>query len=132
MKSTFRHAPLSLDAGLLILRVFAGGLMLTHGLPKLMKVMEGNTQFGDPLGLGTELSLYLAILAEVLCALLVILGLFTRIATIPLIITMFVAFFVVHASDPLTVKELALIYLSIFLTIFFTGPGNYSIDRKIR
>lgn len=105
--------------------------MLTHGWPKLQKVINGNFQFGDPLGIGPEASLILTVFAEVVCSILLILGLATRLAVIPLITTMAVAFFIVHAADDFKTKELALIYLSIFLCIFFTGPGKLSLDKAL-
>ncbi|WP_256012872.1 DoxX family protein [Desertivirga xinjiangensis] len=131
MKSKFLSgSAISYDLGLLIIRLFTGGLMLTHGFPKLQKLVAGNLQFGDPLGVGQEISLVLAVFAEFVCSILVILGLFTRVAVIPLIITMAVAFFIVHSADPLQVKELSLVYLAVFAGLFFTGSGKYSIDRK--
>lgn len=105
--------------------------MLTHGWAKLQNVMAGNLQFGDPIGIGTEASLYLAIFAEFLCALLLILGFLTRIATVPLMITMLVALLIVHAPDPFNVKELAFLYFGMFIVLFITGPGKYSIDSKL-
>lgn len=104
--------------------------MLTHGFPKLQKLVAGDLQFGDPLGVGQEISLVLAVLAEFVCSILVILGLFTRVAVIPLAVTMAVAFFIVHSADPLQIKELSLVYLTVFVGLFFTGPGRYSIDGK--
>lgn len=133
MKSALlRSNAYSIDLGLLLLRIAAGGAMLTHGIPKLMKALSGDTQFGDPIGIGPELTLYLAIFAEVVCAALIIVGLFTRLALIPLIATMLVAFFLVHSADPFGIKEMAFIYLSIFVTLFLTGPGKYSIDWSIK
>ena len=100
MKSKFLStSPLSLDFGLLLLRLVSGGIILTHGFPKLQKIISGTLQFGDPVGLGQEISLYLSTFAEVLCALFVVLGLLTRIALIPLIINMAVAFFIQHRVD---------------------------------
>jgi putative oxidoreductase len=132
VKSTFFSAnSLSADLGLLILRVVSGAALLTHGYPKFQKVLEGNMQFGDPLGVGQPASLYLSAFAEFICAILIILGLLTRLASIPLIINMAVAFFIVHSADDFGTKEPSLLYLTIFLTLFFTGPGRYSIDRGI-
>lgn len=118
--------------GLLLLRLVGGGTMLiAHGLPKFMKLWHGDTVgFIDPLGVGDSVSLALAVFAEVICAFLVTIGLKTRLAVIPLIITMVVAFFVIHSSDPFMQKELAFIYLAIYLTIFMTGPGWYSVDKQ--
>ena len=131
-KSTFLSAnAISADLGLLVLRLFSGIALLTHGYPKFQKVLEGNMQFGDPLGLGTATSLYLSAFAEFICAILIILGFLTRFATIPLIINMAVACFIVHAADDFGTKELSLLYLGMFLALFFTGPGKYSVDRAI-
>lgn len=133
MKSKFLSSQgLLPDLGLFILRLVGGGAMITHGWMKLSAALSGNMQFGDPIGIGTELSLYLAIFAEFACSILLILGLFTRLALIPLIITMLVAFFLVHGNDAFQVKELAFIYLGLYLAIFLTGPGKYSIDSKFR
>ncbi|MGK7390483.1 MAG: DoxX family protein [Candidatus Cyclobacteriaceae bacterium M2_1C_046] len=117
--------------GLLILRIAFGALLLTHGFPKLMKLLEGNMQFGDPLGLGSGVSLVLAVFAEFLCSILVIFGVFTRLATIPIIITMSTAAFIVHADDPFSTKEKALLFLFGFLCLLFTGSGKYSVDNKL-
>lgn len=116
--------------GLLVLRVGMGILMLTHGYPKLMKLLNGNLQFGDPLGIGSELSLVLTVFAEFLCALLIIIGAYTRLAAIPLIIGMSTAAFIVHSSDPFGTKEKAIMYLVVFVTLFITGSGKYSLDRR--
>lgn len=117
------------DLGLLFMRLAFGGLMLTHGLPKLQRFSELSTQFPDPFGLGSGFSLLLAIGAEVGCATLLILGALTRLAAIPLAVTMLVAVLVVHQADPLAQKELALLYLSAYLTLILTGPGRFALDH---
>lgn len=116
---------------LLILRIGASALMLTHGIPKLMKIIDGNMQFGDPLGLGATTSLILATFAEAFCSILIMLGLATRLATIPLIITMATAAFIVHANDPFPRQEMPLLYLLIYITLLVTGPGKYAVDHAI-
>lgn len=117
------------DIGLLILRVFTGGFMLfLHGWGKLAKFSMLSTKFPDPIGLGSGVSLSLAVFAEVVCAALIIVGFKTRWVAIPLIITMLVAAFIIHAADPFAKKEFALLYLIPFLTLAFTGAGKYSID----
>jgi len=118
-----------LDWMLLAVRIFIGVAMLTHGFPKLMQLLSGNYEFISFFGIGQKFSLILAVLAEVLCSLFIILGLFTRFVSIPLIITMLVAVFVVHNNAPFEKQELALLYLFHYLLIFVTGPGNISIDR---
>ncbi len=121
----------TLDLVLLLWRLTFGGLMLlNHGWGKVERVFSGSGRFPDPLGLGAELSLWLTAFAEGVCALLIVLGLFTRLAAAPLIFAMGVAAFVVHGDDPFKDKEPALIYLVAFLSLLLTGPGSYSLDAK--
>ncbi|MEO8272091.1 MAG: DoxX family protein, partial [Aureliella sp.] len=120
-----------IDSGLFVLRVAIGVFMLVHGIQKLMGFSEMADKFPDPIGIGSQLSLVMAIGAEVGCSLLLILGLGTRLAVIPLAFTMIVALFVVHAADPWKVKELAAMYLAVYAVIFITGPGRYSMDQKL-
>lgn len=120
----------NIDVGLLILRITVVGFMLTHGYPKLMRLISGETEsFSSIMGMGPELSLLLAVFAEFLCAVLIFFGLFTRLAAIPLMITMAVAAFHVHADDPFATKEKALLFLLIFTFLLITGGGRYSIDN---
>ena len=127
-----RINPYLLDLAILLVRVFIGLTMLTHGTPKLMRFSsDGPLHFGDPLNIGMGPSLALAVFAEVFCSLFIIVGLGTRLAVIPLIITMLVAAFVVHKTDGFREQEVALIYLLIYFTLFITGSGKFSIDRQI-
>ncbi len=103
-------------------------LIYNHGWPKIMRVLEGNYRFGDPIGIGNEASLILAAFAEGICALLVLLGFYTRAACIILMINFAVAILFHHVGMAFGTFEMALLYFSIFLTIFLTGPGNFSID----
>jgi len=114
--------------GLLLLRIAMGGFMLTHGWKKLMNFGEKSEKFMDFLGLGSEISLGLTVFAEVGCAVLIIVGLFTRVAAIPLIIAMIVAAFVAHGGDPFGKKEMALLYLFGYACLALTGPGRFSLD----
>lgn len=118
---------------LLILRVFAAGFMLFgHGWGKMVNVFTGNFQFGDPIGLGPEISLILSAIAEGICSILIILGFWTRLSALLLMINMFVAVFFYHlpAGDPFGRMELALLYLVVFTTIFLMGPGKLAIDSN--
>lgn len=117
---------------LLFFRVIAASLMLTHGFPKLQKLLSGEEiQFADPYGLGVTTSFVLVIFAEFFCSILVILGLATRLAAIPLMITMSTAVIFAHANDPFGVKEKPLLFLLIFAFLLVVGSGRYSIDRVI-
>ena len=124
-----QNTPLN-SLGLLVVRLLAGGMMLTHGIPKIGRLMsDGPVKFADPFGLGPEISLSMAIFSEVLCAILIMIGFKTRLATFPLMITMLVAAFYAHWDDPFGKKELPLLYFSVFLGILIVGAGKYSIDQ---
>lgn len=118
--------------GLFLMRLLAGMMMLTlHGWPKLTGFTELANRFPDPIGLGSTVSLSLAVFAEVLCAALVVAGIATRAAAVPLVITMLVAAFIVHAGDPWSKKELAILYAITFTAIMLNGGGAYQLGRQI-
>ncbi|QEG22846.1 DoxX family protein [Mariniblastus fucicola] len=119
------------SAGMLLLRIGIGAMMLVHGLAKLNGFNEMSGSFPDPMGVGSQLSLILAIGAEVGCSVLLMVGLGTRLAAIPLAFTMIVALFVVHGSDPWKAKELAAVYLLVYSTLVLTGPGKFSLDHVL-
>ncbi|MDX1670726.1 MAG: DoxX family protein [Balneolaceae bacterium] len=116
--------------GILLLRLGAGGLILTHGYPKFMKVVGGDFRFPDPIGLGPEISLVLSMFAEFFCGLLVIAGFKTRLASFILVLNMATAAFIAHFGDPFSRKEKALLFLVIFVVLLFTGGGKYSLDQR--
>ena len=118
-----------LDILALLLRICLAAFMLSHGAPKLSKLLAGGEiQFGDPLALGPGLSLGLAVFAEFFCSLLIGIGLATRLAAIPLMITMLVAAFVSHGPDPFRQKEMALLYFLFYLALLVIGSRKYSFD----
>jgi putative oxidoreductase len=119
------------DVAILLLRIGAAALIMTHGIPKLLRVLDGDFGFGDPIGIGPTASLILVTFAEAICAALVLLGLFTRAALIPLVINMAVVVFIAHGDDPFSDKELGLFFLISFIVLFLTGPGKYSLDKKL-
>ena len=132
MTMKLHHRPFNTDLGLLILRAFVGmTMMVSHGWGKMTRLLEGNTDFADVFGMGEAPSLVLAVFAEVICSALLTLGLFTRWALIPLMITMLVAVFYIHANDPFSKQEFGLLFLVPYISLFFTGPGKYSIDALI-
>lgn len=131
MKSTY-STNLNLrnvDLGLLIFRLGISALMLTHGIPKLIRFFGSEEiVFADPLGFGEITTFTLAVIAEFVCSVLVILGLGTRLAVLPLIATMAVAALIVHVPDGFGRQELPLLYLTGWVLLFFTGAGKYSLD----
>lgn len=115
---------------LLIVRVFFGILFFTHGLEKLMNFNELSMTYPSVLGFGSYMTLMVTIFCEFCCSLFLIAGLLERVMTIPMILAMGVAFFDVHDAM-MPEGELALIYLIIFIILFFTGPGKFSVDYLI-
>jgi|SRR5690606_10147290 len=118
------------DFGILFVRVTIALLMLTHGLPKMLHLFSSEpTAFPSVLGMSPSLSLGLAVFSEVLCSILILVGLGTRFAAIPVIITMAVAAFYIHSSDPFSIKEMSLLYLLGFTFVLIAGGGKYSLDN---
>ncbi|NLR63402.1 DoxX family protein [Chitinophaga varians] len=120
---------------MLILRLMFGGLLLLHGWPKLINFAAKMNSFPDPLGVGHKFSLGMTVFAEVFCSVLLMMGLLTRLAAVPLVICMSVIVGMVHRSDLLDFNfdkiELPLMYLTGFLVVLFTGPGKFSIDGAL-
>jgi len=118
--------------GLLVLRLGAGGLLLTgHGWGKLMDAAARAHSFADPIGLGPVLSFWLVVFAEVLCSGLVMLGFLTRLSSVPPVIFFAVAGLIQHAHDPWAKRELAFIYGVPFLALLFLGGGRFSLDAAL-
>ena len=115
---------------ILCLRVFFGIMFFAHGLDKLTNFNELSQTFPNVLGFGSYFSLMVSISCEFCCSLFLIMGLMVRITVIPMIVSMAVAFFDVH-DGMLPQGELALIYLIMFLLLYITGPGRFSIDYLI-
>jgi putative oxidoreductase len=126
------HNPGSADIALLIARVTIAGFMLVHGIPKMERLVSNEPiAFASVFGMGQELSLGLAVFAEVICSVLVLLGLGTRLAVIPLIITMTIAVFSIHGADPFVKKEMGLHYLLTYVMLLLMGSGRYSLDHYL-
>ena len=121
------------DIALLVARTGIAAFMLTHGIPKLLMLLSGApVQFPPMLGMSAELSLGLAVFAEVFCSILLLAGFATRLAVIPLIITMVIALVFIHAADPFAKQELAFQYLLVYLILLFAGSGRFSIDYLLQ
>ena len=136
-----RYTETSFSIALFLLRIAAGGLMIPHGYDKLKQFSVYAPKYTDPFHIGTSLSLSLSIFAEFFCAILIVLGLLTRLATIPLIINMAVAVLIAHKGQILFyfdkegqmhgAGEHAALYLAMFFVILLVGPGRFSLDKMI-
>ena len=126
--------PQSADLGLLILRVSLGfSMLLLHGWAKFQNFNTIAPKFIRLFDVvPSHISLGMAVFAEVVCSVLIILGFFTRFAALNLAITMAVAFFIQHKGQftgPAS-GELAFVYLVGFATLVFAGSGKYAADGK--
>jgi putative oxidoreductase len=115
----------------LALRLTLGVLVIPHGYDKLMHFAGMSSKFIDPFHLGPTVSMALVIFAELFCGALIVMGLMTRFACIPLIISMSVAVLVAHHGHIFKEGQPAALYLGGFITLLFTGPGKISLDRLI-
>lgn len=133
LKKFLKPATLTSHLSLVVflLRLGFASLLMTHGYGKLQSFLAGDHDFPDPLHVGPVVSHGLTVFAEFFCSILLILGLFSRLAAAVLIICMLVIAFMVHGKDPIGDKEQSLLYLIGFIVIFLVGPGKYSLDARI-
>lgn len=131
MKKFFQYQSWSPDLATLLIRLLLGGLFVYIGYLKLDAYNQIIPQFGDPIGIGTKLSLNLVIFAELGCGFLVLIGFLTRLALIPLIILMTVVYFVAHKNDAFVMKQTPLFYYVLCFVLMITGAGKYSVDRAV-
>ena len=113
---------------MLVIRLALGILIMSHGYDKLVHFNQMKTEFYNFLNLGTSVSLILCIFAEFFCALFIVIGLFTRVMALPLVINMLVIIFKVHAHDFFGTAEKGSLYLAGFLVLLLCGPGKVSVD----
>lgn len=121
-------AAISLPLGLLFLRVSAALLLLhIHGLPKLLNWSTELQRIEDPFGLGPTLTLAMAVFAEVVCPVLLMLGVFARLACLPVLAVLGVALAVVHPEWTLEQAQFAWLFTVLFAGLAITGPGAWAI-----
>jgi len=125
------YSPSAFNFALLVLRVCGGILLAAHGFDKLTHFQQYSTHFISFMGIGAMTSLSLAIFAEFFCSTFVILGLFTRLAVIPILVTMAVAVFKAENAQFFSKADPASLYFLIFFVILLVGPGRISIDGAV-
>jgi putative oxidoreductase len=120
----------NIDLGLLLLRISTGGLMLFHGVSKLI---HGISFLVDNMGAFG----YAVYIGEVLAPIAILLGFRTRIAAVLLAITCVVAVATAHAQDIFTISdhggyalELLMLYLFGAIALFFTGAGKFALSKN--
>ena len=126
------HKP-SFDKGVLVFRILSAmALLRAHGLPKLLNFQETLAHIPDPLGLGSMFSAYYAVFTNVFCAILVALGLFTRVAAFFIVTLTLSGLFLIHLDDGPKIQDTPLIYAIVFGFLTYVGAGYYSLDDKLR
>lgn len=120
------------NVAMLLLRLALGALMIPHGYSKLIHFAEQKNKFMNFLGMGSTLSFSLLIFAELICSALLVLGLFTRGAVIPLIIAMSVALFKAHHGEVFGDGEHAALFLAGYFVVLLCGPGKVSVDGMMK
>ncbi|MDD1508754.1 DoxX family protein [Pseudomonas sp. CNPSo 3701] len=121
------------DWALLFMRISASLLLLAvHGLPKLLDLQAELGRIEDPLGLGQAITLSLALFAEVACPLLIALGLFTRLACLPILAVLAVSLALVHPEWSLADGQFAWLLTIIFVTLLIGGAGRFALGRNLR
>ncbi len=130
MNSTQQTLP-RIDLGLFFLRI-AGSLLLlyVHGLPKIVHFSEELTRIEDPFGFGPYFSLIPAIVAEVICPILILFGVATRLACVPIVAVLLVAMLVVHPGWSIAEGQFGWLLLIIFTTLAITGPGAWRVRSR--
>jgi putative oxidoreductase len=130
--NSISYSSTAFNIAMLLMRVSFGAVLLVrHGFVKVMNFATLQSTFYNFLGLGPKFSLILVLFAEIFCALMIVLGLFTRWACIPIIFAMLVVIFGADAGKDFLDSELALFYLTAFTTLLFCGPGSISVDGMI-
>src|SRR5688572_2025110 len=123
------------DTGKLILRLMLGVLMLLHGISKMQDpgAMAGIGKQLTAAGLPTFIA-YGAYIGEVLAPLMLILGIFTRIGALLIVVNMIFAILLAHANDIFTLGkhggwaiELQGFYLFSAIALYFLGSGRFAV-----
>lgn len=130
MKSFFstKYSNGAFNFGMLLLRVFLGLILISHGYPKLVNFSTLQHKFMNFMNMGSTVSLALITFAELFCGFLLLIGMFTRLAAIPVAIGMGVVFFVASHADLFGNGERGGMYFAASILLLLCGPGKISVD----
>lgn len=132
MKQILNQQPLNTDLGILFLRLIFGGLFTWHGIDALSHYNLYLSMSQSTIGLPASVEFNLVVFAQFICGILIMLGILTRLAVIPIFIIMSVAFLIAHKGQPFFQKELPFAYGLFCIAIFILGSGRYSIDNLLQ
>jgi len=130
LKQFFSWKPLWQETGLTLIRLLVGSFMIYHGAEVFeQEKMDGYTKWLTDLKFPSpELMAYLGKGIEFAAGLLFTVGLFTRLAIIPLVGTMLIIAFGMGHGKIFMDDQHPFNFVLLFLVIFFTGPGRFSLD----
>jgi len=130
MKRFFSPSPLWQQQGLGIVRIIVGLFLVYHGselfYPETMKVYLTWEQFKTPSG---PFMIYLGKTVELVVGLLILAGLFTRLASLLIVVTMLYISFFVGNGKIWYDDQLPFLFVLLTLIFFFAGPGKWSLDQ---
>jgi len=120
------------DLGLLFLRLSGALLLLyVHGLPKIINFAGELQHIDDPLHVGRAFTLGFAIFAEVLCPVLIVPGILTRLASTVVLFLLGVSMLLVHPDWSIADGQFGWLLMIVFGSIALMGAGRYSIDTTL-
>jgi putative oxidoreductase len=139
---TTQYGDTAFNLAMFILRIVVGIAMAFYGYHKLTQFNAmASSDFWNKqvnfLGQGGAISLGLTIFAELVCSLLLIMGLLTRLSLLPLIFCMVYIVVVVdknelvHAGENGFELNHAFFYFAIYVVLLLVGPGAWSVDKLI-
>ncbi|MAR05507.1 MAG: hypothetical protein CL862_00150 [Cyanobium sp. NAT70] len=126
--------PFLADAGLLLLRVFTGTLLIHHGYEKLANIENFADAFVRPLHLPFPITLsYVAAFSEIIGSWLLITGLFARLGALAIMGTISVAIYhaVITSGFNIYLLELLGLYFAAAASILAIGPGQLALDELL-
>lgn len=125
------------EIGLALVRIVVGIVFFVHGWQKLfMFGFEGTAGFLGSIGVPAPLVMAVVVtLVELLGGLALIVGLFTRLAAIPIAVTMLVALFTVHLANGFFVSnggyEFVLTLFVANVSLALAGGGAFAVDNML-
>ena len=126
---TTHYSAGAFNTATLLLRIVFGILMMYRGYEILVHFSNPQRYIPNIMGIGMTASKLFVIFAEFFCALFVVIGLFTRLVVIPIIIVIIAIFMAIHYTVfDLATGETYALYLSAFITLLLVGPGKVSVD----
>jgi putative oxidoreductase len=133
MKYFFSSQGLGQQTGLGLIRILVGAFMIYHGWEVFNKdTMSGYEKWLTDLHFPAPgLMAYLGKGSEFVGGVFLALGLFTRLAIIPIIIAMGVICFGMGKGRIFTDEQHPFLFILLCLVFFFCGPGRYSLDKII-